>query len=526
MPTSQVIIVGAGPAGLMSALLLARYGVTVTLIERHPGTSIHPKARGLNVRTMEILRSLGLEGAVKQAGKALEKNRFMLFVESLAGEETRRIADDDLMMKGEALAEYTPCTWTQCAQDELEKLLLAEAVKAGAEIRFHAEVEKLTQDNDGVRVSVRDLKSGGRELLEAEYVLACDGSNSPTRAALGIELQGRSAIEHFVNIYFRCDLRKYAEGRWFGICFVENPKVNGLFLPVDNDRRWLFNVQYDPAKESPESFTNERCRELLKAAIGEQHPELEIIAALPWAASAQVAPTLRGGRVFLLGDAGHIMPPAGGFGLNMAVQDAHNLSWKLAYVLKARAGAELLESYEQERLPLAKSVVEYAEREMDAPNPWEHAQEGAEELRGPGGPPQEGEGGGNPWEQSLEDKLKAVIGFQYRSSAVVGEDEMQGLSLRAQPGTRFPHAFMEDGSSTLDLLPTTYVIITTDSTPHPPQRPPLPTVELPRVLWSRLVKPEVEAVLVRPDNVVAAAGSWMDIERAVSAILPLERQRA
>lgn len=137
MRNVDVVVIGAGPAGLVSALLLAKSGVRTLVIEKRDSTSFHPKARGLNVRTMEILRSLGLESEVKLAGQALAKSKYMLFVESLAGKEERRIPDDDLMMKGEALAQYTPCTWVQCAQNTLERLLAEKAEAAGAELAFN-----------------------------------------------------------------------------------------------------------------------------------------------------------------------------------------------------------------------------------------------------------------------------------------------------------------------------------------------------------------------------------------------------
>lgn len=516
MQKTRVLVVGAGPAGLTSALLLARFGVQVTLIEKHSSTSIHPKARGLNVRTMEILRSLGLEESVREAGRALEKNRYMLFVESLAGTEIRRILDDDLMMKGDALAEYTPCVWTQCSQDVLERLLLEQARKAGADIRFSSEVLSFDQDGENVRCTVRASESGEEYQLDADYLLACDGSNSPIRRALDIPLEGRSAIEHFVNIYFRCDLRKYSENRWFGICFVENDRTNGLFLPVDNEHKWLFNVRYDPEKESVDSFTNARCVQLLEAAIGGLHGDLEILSVLPWVASALVVPRLRSGRAFLLGDAAHVMPPAGGFGLNIAIQDAHNLAWKLAWVLQGKAADGLLQSYEQERLPVARTVVEYAERELDAAQPWEHgdaaAAEGAETSH---------EGDHNsPWEQSLEDQLKAVIGFQYHSDAVASGEPLQGIALRCQPGTRFPHVQTVAGRSTLDFLPQGFAVVTAKSDLAETGDPSLPTVQLKLEEWERAVEgAPLEGVLVRPDGIVAAAGSLEYLTRQQTLLL-------
>lgn len=512
MPNPSVLIVGAGPAGLTSALLLARYGVSVTLVERHPGTSVHPKSRGLNVRTMEILRSLGLEDAVKQAGQSLAKNKYMLFVETLAGKEIRRIADDDLMLQGDALSAYTPCTWTQCAQDILETLLAKEAQAAGAALLFGHELVSFDQDTTGVRARIRDCVSGGEQSLQAEYMLACDGANSPMRKRLGIAFEGRAEIERFINVYFRADLKRYVDGRWFGICFVENPTVQGLFLPVDNEMRWLFNIQSGDGIAAGEELTPETYKRLIHAAIGDETLEVEILSALPWAASAVVVPRLRENRVFLLGDAGHIMPPAGGFGLNVAVQEAHNLAWKLAHVLNGKAEASLLDSYEEERLPVARDIVHYSEQEMDSPHPWEHGEEEHGE-HGHGAPEGDDENdshdeGGEerhgPWEASLEEQLQAVIGFQYRSNAVMAGPLLDGLNLHGQPGTRFPHVWLETNRSTLDLLTGDSSIAAASNTVLNGSHAALPVIRFPQEIWTKMMGPEgPQAVLVRPDGIVA-----------------------
>lgn len=536
MEDTQVMIAGGGPAGLMSALLLARAGVRAIVVERHPSTSVHPKARGLNLRTMEILRALGLEQAVSAAGSDLAKNKFMLFVETLAGRETRRIPDDDLMMKGELLRKWTPCTWTQCSQDKLEKVLAEAAREAGAELRFGVQVTGIVQDESGVRCTFRDLGSGLDGEIRAKYLLACDGSGSFVRRALEIPLEGRSAIEHFVNVYFRANLKSLVDGRWFGICFVENPEVRGLFLPVDNDSRWLLNVQFDPETTPESSFDRERCLELVRAAVGDPALEVEILSAIPWQASALVAPRLRAGRVFLVGDAGHIMPPAGAYGLNAAVQDAHNLAWKVAAVLKREADEELLESYEQERLPIAAELAREAERAMEAPNPWDsHDGEGAaveaateQDWSGPGDDQGDEGPGSSPWDQPLDEQVRAVIGFQYRSGAVAEGERVQGLDLRCQPGTRFAHAWLPDGRSTLDLLTQGFNAVIAEGVAISSPVPPLVSVvRIPEEVWAE-IRPGGggEVILVRPDGVVAGLGRASELKELLHSATKWRRMRS
>jgi len=547
-----VLIIGGGPAGLSASLFLARQGVPSLLIESHPTTSTHPRARGLNLRTMELYRVAGLEKAVKAAGAALAKSRYMLFVESLAGTEIRRVPDDDLVATPEAIARLSPSDFCQCAQDELEPLLLKATRQLGAEVRFNTKLLSFIQDAEGVTAELVEHSTGQQYRVRADYMIAADGANSLVRGQLGLgadwDSQAQNVVPdrggplgNYINIYFRADLTELVRDRWFGICFVENPEVEGLFLAVNNSDRWLLNVAYSPAEgATPADFTPQRCLELIRAAIGLPEIEVEILSVLPWEAAARIARQMKVGRVFLAGDAAHVMPPSGGFGMNTGIQDGHNLAWKLALVIKGAADPALLETYETERLAAARLVVKQAVEELQAPMPDSRPEDfNNDNDEGDWQPGEPGEG--------LLDSLDVILGYQYLSQAVIQSDDntpasAPSLALTGQAGTRAPHLWLErDGVaiSTLDLFDQHFVLLTgaagevwTEAARKVAATLKIeldiysigPKADLrdPSDSWAATYKvAEAGAVLVRPDGVIA----WRnpDSETPATALTKLEQ---
>ncbi|MGG3730433.1 FAD-dependent monooxygenase [Bacillus wiedmannii] len=446
-----VLIVGGGLSGLASALFLAKHNIEYLLIERHPSTAIHPKAGGITFRTMELFRELGLEQRIRSAGKALENCRGRIAVHTIAEANKEELAqmratqygnDEKLLQK---IEEISPSKQTACYQITLEEMMLLEAKTLGGQLSFYHELVSFEQKENGVIATILDRETEKESVVHCDYVIAADGAKSKIREQLRISTEGRGTIGgYYMNIYFEADLSEFIQGDAFGFTMVLHPGVLGALIPVDNERRWIYHVSYDPLKgERPEDFTIERCKQIIQTAIGSTKVESEIVSVLPWEATESTATKFQDNRIFLVGDSAHIMPPTGGFGSNTGIQDVHNLAWKLAAVIKGKARPKLLETYHEERYPVAKLTTEYASSLL---------------FRA-----------ANREEGSLNnmDGLAVTVGYQYCSEAIIDDSvtphRMDSVKLNGRPGTRAPHFFgTYDGKeiSILDLLGNDFVLLT------------------------------------------------------------------
>ncbi|MED2917409.1 FAD-dependent monooxygenase [Bacillus thuringiensis] len=446
-----VLIVGGGLSGLASALFLAKHNVDYLLVERHPSTAIHPKAGGITFRTMELFRELGLEQRIRSAGKALENCRGRIAVHTIAEANKEELVqmraaqygnDEKLLQK---IEEISPSKQTACYQIILEEMMLQEARTLGGELSFYHELVSYEQNEQGVIATIRNRETEEESIIYCDYVIAADGAKSKIRKQLGISTEGRGTIGgYYMNIYFEADLSEFIQGDAFGFSMVLHPEVLGALIPVDNERRWIYHVSYDPLKgERPEDFTIERCKQIIQTAIGSTNVEPEIVSVLPWKAAESTATKFQENRIFLVGDSAHIMPPTGGFGSNTGIQDAHNLAWKLAAVIKGKAKPKLLETYREERYPVAKLTTEYASSLL---------------FRA-----------ANREEGSLNnmDGLAVTVGYQYCPEAILDESatphRMDIVDLNGRPGTRAPHFWgMYKGKevSILDLFGNHFVLLT------------------------------------------------------------------
>jgi len=526
-----VLIVGGGPVGLCTSLLLSRFGVPSLLVERHPGTSIHPRARGLNVRTMELLRTWGLEREVREAGRALENATDVVWAESLAGRELRRVPAGG---RRENVRPVSPTTGCTCALDGLEPVLLAKAQGyAVGSIAFGHELTGVQAGAAEVTATVRRHSTGQELTVQAGYLVAADGADSGVRQALGVAAPGPGILNQQVGIYFEAPLGHLVVDRPAVLYFIENAAISGLFAAVDNADRWVFYTgrppDWDPAAGG---LAAERCVELVRLAAGLPDLAVRVRSVLPWAMAAQTAQRFRAGRVFLAGDAAHLIPPVGGYGMNTGIQDAHNLAWKLAGAVAGWTGPSLLDTYEAERQPVARFVTEQALLNM----------------RQPGRPEQYA-------------SLGLALGVSYDSAAVVADgstvpeiaNPVTDYVPAARPGSRAPHAWLRRGGervSAIDLFDTAFTLLA--GTSGQPWRDaavtasrdlgmPLAACTVGRGgelgdedgTWAQLygIGPD-GAVLVRPDGHVAwrSAGSGAEpraeLIRVLRAVLGQARTRA
>ncbi|MEW1928288.1 FAD-dependent monooxygenase [Streptomyces sp. NPDC088360] len=455
---TPVLVVGGGIVGLSMSLFLSQRGIANVLVERHATTSTHPRARGVNVRSMEILRAAGLEEAIRatESAVALAANHGIVAAHDLAGEEFGRMdgahtADP----RPEAWSDISPTSWALCDQDELEPLLADRARDLGSRLLFGHELTAL----EGDVATVRDVRAGTEFQISFAYVVAADGAHSPLRKARDIAFEGPGTLAHFANIYFHADLTEPLRDRRFVMCYLRQQDFQGALLPIDNHRRWLLHVPIGPDWETEKHrFEPDACVRLIRKATGVPALDVELQGVLPWESAGRVATRWREGTLFLAGDAAHVMPPTGAFGSNTGIQDAHNLAWKLAAVLRGEAGPGLLDTYEAERRPVSTATVEQAVlRSKD------RGRKG-----GDGGPP-----------PGLADDAAVMLGYQYASTArdtgdasgdgatsgdtAAGETFLPADRWSGAPGTRAPHVPLPGGRSLLDRYGTEFVLVTSDS---------------------------------------------------------------
>ena len=349
----DVVIVGAGPVGMLGGILASRHGLTSLVVERRAGVQTSPAAHVVNARTYEICRQAGLDmDRIHAAGKDSADAGHVNFVTRLAGDLIGRLPFE---RQGEGCLEFTPTPLRNLSQHRFEPILADELrASAGAELRYGHQWEHSEQLGDAVVSDILDVDTGETSRVRSRYVIGCDGAGSRVRKLLGIEMVGPPLIQCYLMIHFAADLRALTAQRPAVLHFVLDPEAVGAFIAHDVGSDWVFMHAIDPSVESVDDYDDQRCLDLVNQAAGAEL-DAEILGTGTWWMSSQTVDSMGGDRIFLAGDAAHRFPPTGGLGLNCGVQDIHGLMWRLAAVSEGRASAALLDSYEIERIPVARN---------------------------------------------------------------------------------------------------------------------------------------------------------------------------
>ncbi|MFC0454914.1 FAD-dependent oxidoreductase [Rhodococcus jostii] len=352
--STPVLVVGAGPAGLTTAITLARHGIEVLVVERRPALSGLPRAASVSTRTMELLRSWGLEQEIRAGGAEVEWKQWVGPTLAAAGD-----AHLTSFPTREQSAVLSPTAPASVPQDHLEPVLLEHLLGFDtARVEMGTEVVGLDSRSDGTTlVTLRDVETRGTRTLHARYLVAADGARSTVRDALGIGMRGPGRLSQAVGTEFRAPLWDLLGDRRYCIYAVTHPEAAGVFVPAGRGDRWVYGVEHELVQEPAASPTEEQSARLIRLGSGlaDLEPRIERIGTFTFA--AQLADRFRQDAAFLVGDAAHQITPRGGTGMNTAIQSAYDLGWKLAWVLRGWAGPQLLDTYETERRPVAAHNV-------------------------------------------------------------------------------------------------------------------------------------------------------------------------
>ena len=369
---TDVLIVGTGPAGSSTAALLSSYGVDNVLINNYSWLADTPRAHITNQRTMEVLRDLGKEVEAEAYLHATEQDLMgeNIFCTSLAGEELGRMKSwgKHPNSRAEHLLS-SPSFMNDLPQTFMEPLLYKTACSRGTQSRMSTQYLSHIEDEDGVLSTCLDKLSNKEIKIRSKYLVGADGGNSKVAENIDLPFEGKMGVGGSMNILFKADLSKYVAHRPSVLYWVLQPGADiggigmGLVRMIRPWNEWLIVWGYDinqPAPKVDKDFATKVARDL----VGDLELEIDLLSVSTWTVNNMYAKKMSKGRVFCAGDATHRHPPSNGLGSNTSIQDSFNLAWKLAYVIKDKAGAELLDTYSIERSPIAKQIVTRANQSI------------------------------------------------------------------------------------------------------------------------------------------------------------------
>jgi len=368
---TDVLIVGSGPAGSAMAALLSTYGIKNVVVTKFNWLARTPRAHITNQRAMEIFRDLGIEQEMINKGTPQELMGNNIFCTSIAGEELGRLYTWGTHPN--RMADYTLASPTKICdipQNLVEPILVSTAGMRGSRFRFDTEYISSEQDKDGVTATVLDHLTKSTYEIRAKYLIGADGGKSKVAQDIELPFEGQMGKAGSINIVCKMDLSKYVAHRPSVLYWVLQPGSDvggigmGLVRMVRPWNEWLILWGYD-IKQGPPTLDNDEAIRIVHNLIGDQSIPVEIVSTSVWTVNQCYATQNTKGRIFCVGDAVHRHPPSNGLGSNTSIQDSFNLAWKLAHVLDGKASPALLETYHAERTPIAKQIVNRANKSIE-----------------------------------------------------------------------------------------------------------------------------------------------------------------
>lgn len=482
--TTDVLIIGTGPAGSATAALLSTYGVENMAVNCYRWLANSPRAHITNQRTMEVLRDLGSEVEAEAYQQCTPKELMgtNVFCTSLVGEELGRLRTWGTEPESQAAhLRASPTKMNDLPQTYMEPLLFKTACSRGTQARMSMEYLRHEQDSDGVTTVCLDRLTGREVVIRSRYLIGADGGNSKVAEDINVPIEGKMGVGGSINFLFDADLSQYVAHRPSVLYWVMQPGSNvggigmGVVRMVRPWNKWLAIWGYDINQPRPE-LSDEEAAGIIRSLVGDPDLEVDVTGVSYWTVNDAWATEMQKGRVFIMGDAAHRHPPSNGLGSNTSIQDGFNLAWKLAAVLRGDAGEDLLDSYTEERAPIAKQIVRRANTSLGEFGPifgalgmgeevsQEKLEANLDALASP-----DGEEVREALREAIEHKKYEFdahgieMNQRYTSSAILTDtpipdferDEVLHYQPTTHPGARLPHVWIEDDHgravSTLDV---------------------------------------------------------------------------
>ena len=463
---ASVIVVGAGPVGLVLAINLGRAGIKTILLERNPEPQFLPKMERCNARSMEMFRRIGLSKKIRDAGLRADCPMDVFIVEDLTKPALLEEKHPSIQTFQEKIRECRDLSmplepYQLISQYTLEPLLKAEAeALQSVEVLFGHELIEFSQSDDGVSVRFED-SDGQPKTLMAAYLVGCDGGSSPIRKQLGIKLRGEGGILELQQALFYCEelfeRLPHGNGPGQGRHYHRADADHTFLIMQDSTKHWSLHATVPDAEAMKRKF-----EEIVGFPV-----EYELLSCAPWRQNLLLADRYREGRVFLAGDSVHLVIPTGGLGMNTGVGDAFDLAWKLIGTLKGWGGPELLDSYEIERRQIGDRNVGASRYANVGRQKWRSI--ATDEIF-------DGTDAGELIKRQLiqvadseqrkgNRMIGAELGYRYVDSPCIDnipggpEHRVGKYNPNVWPGSRLPHCWLDDGSALQDQLPETYVLL-------------------------------------------------------------------